>query len=169
VIVPTPNRCPTRARLPLLLALLLPTLLLALPAAANASPAKGEEAVDPAKAEAVRELLATVEELGGAYYYRYCAACHGEGGKGDGLVAKALQPPPADLTRISERRDGRFPIEELMANIDGRTGDVPAHGLRDMPMWGERLGDGIPEARREGVVRGRIRAIVEYLRTLQVR
>lgn len=29
-----------------------------------------------------------------------CAACHGDGGKGDGPAGKALTPPASDLTKI---------------------------------------------------------------------
>jgi mono/diheme cytochrome c family protein len=31
-------------------------------------------------------------------FVMFCAACHGEGGRGDGPAALALQPPPRDFT-----------------------------------------------------------------------
>lgn len=37
-------------------------------------------------------------EQGRAIYKANCAACHGEGGKGDGPAAGALKPPPRDHT-----------------------------------------------------------------------
>lgn len=77
---------------------------------------------------------------GQQYLLRYCSACHGAQGRGDGPAAPALRPPPADLTRIAQRRGGHFPVAEIAAFIDGRT-VMPAHGSREMPIWGERFGE----------------------------
>jgi mono/diheme cytochrome c family protein len=63
-------------------------------------------------------------------FVRYCSACHGAHGQGDGPAASAFQPPPADLTRIRQRHDGFFPAAEVAAAIDGRTA-IPAHGSRE--------------------------------------
>jgi hypothetical protein len=39
-----------------------------------------------------------------------------------------------------------------------------------MPVWGERLGERVPEAGvSEEVVRGQVSVVVEYLRSLQAR
>jgi mono/diheme cytochrome c family protein len=35
-------------------------------------------------------------------YMRYCASCHGISATGDGPVAAALEPRPADLTRLTQ-------------------------------------------------------------------
>jgi mono/diheme cytochrome c family protein len=35
---------------------------------------------------------------GKALFAQRCAVCHGDAAKGDGVTAKALKPPPADLT-----------------------------------------------------------------------
>ena len=77
---------------------------------------------------------------GQQYFVRYCSACHGMTGHGDGPAAAALRTPPADLTRIAQRRGGYFPVAEIAAYIDGRT-VIPAHGSREMPIWGERFGE----------------------------
>lgn len=37
-------------------------------------------------------------ENGNTLFQANCATCHGPGGKGDGPVGKALQPPPRDFT-----------------------------------------------------------------------
>jgi len=58
---------------------------------------------------------------GQQYFVRYCSACHGMTGRSDGPAAPALRIPPADLTRIAQRRGGRFPVAEIVAVIDGRT------------------------------------------------
>lgn len=104
---------------------------------------------------------------GHQYFVQYCSACHGGEGRGDGPAASALQPPPADLTRIAQRRGGHFPVAEIRAYIDGRIG-VPAHGRREMPVWGERFeemagGGSLGEA----VARDRIQRLLEYLQTMQ--
>ena len=39
-------------------------------------------------------------------YTKYCASCHGAGGKGDGPVGKMLTPPASDLTQIAKRNGG---------------------------------------------------------------
>ena len=72
----------------------------------------------------------------GAMFQSYCAACHGKDGLGNGPAAKALTKAPADLTRISTRNGGKFPAVKVKRYIEGLD-EVPAHGSRDMPMWGE--------------------------------
>lgn len=106
-------------------------------------------------------------ELGREVFLRRCASCHGEAGRGDGPAAGALRSPPADLTRIAARRGGSFPKGEIARFVDGRFA-VEAHGTREMPVWGQRLGEQIPEAGvSEEVVRGEIGVVVEYLQTIQ--
>jgi mono/diheme cytochrome c family protein len=95
-------------------------------------------------------------------YNHYCATCHGLEGRGDGPVAAALSPPPADLTRSTAR------IPELMRVIDGRR-TVRAHGTAAMPVWGEifeRSLIGEPRRRRQALEQ--VRALAEYVRRMQV-
>jgi mono/diheme cytochrome c family protein len=106
-------------------------------------------------------------ELGRDVFVRRCASCHGESGQGDGPAAGALRTPPADLTRIAARRGGVFPKGEIARFVDGRFA-VAAHGTREMPVWGDRLGEQIPEADiSEEVVRGQISVVIEYLESIQ--
>ncbi len=100
-------------------------------------------------------------------FVRYCSACHGEGGRGDGPAAAVLQPPPADLTRIAQRRGGHFPVAEITTYIDGRRG-IRAHGSQEMPVWGERFGQMLEgDALGEGVTQSYLQWLVEYLQTIQ--
>ena len=68
-------------------------------------------------------------------YLRLCAACHGEGGRGDGPVAGAIIKPIPDLTRIAARNKGEFPRQIIKNSIDGRW-QIDAHGTQQMPVWG---------------------------------
>ena len=104
---------------------------------------------------------------GRRYFVQYCSACHGLDGHGDGPAAPALRTPPADLTRIAQRRKGHFPAAEIAAYIDGRT-FVRAHGSREMPVWGERFSDQVGGGSiGEEVVRGNLLLLVNYLQSIQ--
>ncbi len=106
-------------------------------------------------------------DMGATQYAAYCASCHGIDARGDGPVAGALRTPPADLTRIAARRGGVFPSSEIARFIDGRFG-VAAHGPREMPVWGQRFSEEIPEAGvGDEVARGRVVTLVEYLKSIQ--
>lgn len=48
----------------------------------------------------------------------YCAACHGDGGKGDGPMADTLDKRPADLTQLAGA-DGKIPMAQVMSKIWG--------------------------------------------------
>jgi mono/diheme cytochrome c family protein len=105
--------------------------------------------------------------VGHRYFVRYCSACHGVEGRGDGPTASALQSPPADLTRIAQRRGGHFPVAEITAFIDGRT-VVPAHGSREMPIWGERFGEIVGrDLLGEAVVHTHLQLLIAYLQAIQ--
>ena len=106
-------------------------------------------------------------DLGRGYYVRYCASCHGIDGRGKGPVAKELKKPPTDLTRITARRKGRFPDAEIAQYIDGRT-VVPAHGTREMPVWGKRFSEQYgSDSVAEEVTRGKIGVLIQYLKSIQ--
>lgn len=101
----------------------------------------------------------------------YCSNCHGEEGRGDGPKTFGLSGPAPDLTKLSERNGGVFPRERLQAIIDGRE-ILKNHGDREMPVWGvwfkmeaeEDLGGAEGD---EGTVQRRIRALIDFLETLQ--
>ena len=108
-----------------------------------------------------------VETSGRDTFLRYCAACHGNEGRGDGPLAASLTRPPADLTQIAKRSGGRFDERAVMSVIDGRR-QVAAHGTRDMPVWGavfEEEGRGEPYPAYQSLLQSRL--LVDYLSTLQ--
>lgn len=97
----------------------------------------------------------------------YCASCHGRDGKGDGHAASALKVPPADLTTLAQRNQGRFPTARVEASIKGEGSlSTPAHGSREMPVWGP-IFRGLDK--RETVNAARIENIVKYVESMQVK
>jgi mono/diheme cytochrome c family protein len=109
-----------------------------------------------------------LDDLSGPELYaRFCAACHGDEGGGDGPVASSLAVPVPDLTRIAERNDGAFPVERIRQFVDGRI-DVMAHGPRTMPVWGFELWwEAGADRVAEEDARVLLERLVEFVRTLQ--
>src|SRR5688500_15430704 len=80
-------------------------------------------------------------ELSGLEMYEQLwASCHGPGGQRDGPVAPLLKIRVPDLTRLAYRDGGEFPAEDIRRTVDGRY-ERPAHGPRDMPVWGWQFYD----------------------------
>jgi mono/diheme cytochrome c family protein len=100
-------------------------------------------------------------------YQRFCAACHGTAGQGDGPVASSLAVLVPDLTRLYQRHGETFPGAQVREIIDGRS-VVVAHGTRVMPVWGyefwvEEGADVVAEQETRTIVDN----LVEYIRSLQ--
>jgi mono/diheme cytochrome c family protein len=102
-------------------------------------------------------------------YQGYCAVCHGEKGRGDGIMGRYLLIKPADLTQLSKKSGGEFPFWRTYRIIDGRQ-EVKGHGSREMPIWGNRFR---AEEGAEGpaawidLARGRIWQLVVFLQSIQ--
>jgi mono/diheme cytochrome c family protein len=103
-------------------------------------------------------------DFGKTNYQSSCATCHGQNGKGDGPVSAELRTKPSDLTLISKRNGGVFPTEVLYQIIDGRR-TIRAHGTYEMPVWGFVFQNSGPE----NVARNRILAIIDYLKSIQLK
>jgi mono/diheme cytochrome c family protein len=104
---------------------------------------------------------------GASLYRQLCVSCHGPGAHGDGPVAPALRTPVPDLTRISARHGGEFPADGVREMIDGRAA-LPAHGSREMPVWGYELEAGAPaNAPGRASAQAMTDRLVEYLRSIQ--
>jgi mono/diheme cytochrome c family protein len=125
------------------------------------------------------------DDRGRALYLSSCAECHGIDAKGGGTKSAKLRVKPPDLTRLARRSHGLFSPAAVHETIDGRTG-IRSHRTSEMPIWGCRQGK--PRERwqkaikqdpnesfldlpcdPEELVQSRIRAVVEYLRTIQAK
>ena len=104
---------------------------------------------------------------GAQLYGRFCAACHGPHGHGDGPVVSDLNVAVPDITRIAKRRSGSFPADVVRSVIDGR--DIyPAHGTRSMPVWGYQFRVANPSAGQENEQADQlIDRLVAYLESIQ--
>jgi mono/diheme cytochrome c family protein len=105
-----------------------------------------------------------------AAYLKYCSACHGDSGKGDGVVSGFMTPRPTDLTQLAKKAGGTFPATAVMQGIDG-TKSVRGHGDADMPVWGElfRRDTSISDPARDAEVRAKVQLIADYVATLQAK
>lgn len=107
------------------------------------------------------------EYSGQETFMRFCAACHGESGQGDGPVSEGLPISVPDLTLLRKRRGDNFSAEALRKIIDGQE-SVVIHGTRYMPVWGyefwvEEGADDAAKERVEIVVDN----LIDYLRSIQ--
>jgi len=113
-------------------------------------------------------------DFGKVEYERKCAVCHGLKGKGDGPYAAIGMSVP-DLTTLSKRNNGVFPVQHLNDVIDG-TEILAAHGTRNMPIWGTVYRAQIEEAyfdappfAAEAYTHFRILALIDYISRLQAK
>jgi mono/diheme cytochrome c family protein len=97
-------------------------------------------------------------------YKNYCAVCHGVDGKGKGPAADALKVPPPDLTTLAQNNAGKYPALKVSAVLRGEQ-VVPAHGSKDMPVWGNlfwNLSGG-----RASEVQQRVANLNKYMESMQ--
>jgi hypothetical protein len=87
-------------------------------------------------------------------------------GKGDGPASSALKAAPTDLTQLAKRSSGVFPDLKVFNAISGDI-QVPAHGSKDMPVWGavfRHMGDNDMSN-----VKLRIRNLTKYIESIQAK
>ena len=111
-------------------------------------------------------------DLGKREYDSNCAVCHGADGKGNGPYVELLKRSPPDLTTMSKRNGGVFPVSKAYDVIEGAG---VGHGTRDMPIWGKDYNVKAAEYyldmpyNQEAFVRGRILSLIEYLSRIQAK
>lgn len=112
-------------------------------------------------------------DLGKQEYLENCAVCHGNDGKGHGPYVEFLRKSPPDLTQLTKRNGGVFPVSRMYETIEGA--NVPSHGARDMPIWGMDYRIKAAEYyvdvpyEPEPYVRARILMLIEHISRLQER
>lgn len=105
-----------------------------------------------------------VSEIGGPELFAaHCAACHGKKGQGDGPAAPALKAKMPDLTLLARQNKGKFPRERVEQTILGN-GNTPAHGSREMPVWGPAFAE---VAWDRDFSRVRVKNVTDYIAKLQ--
>jgi mono/diheme cytochrome c family protein len=118
-------------------------------------------ATTPAETQAQDEGSMEVES-GKDAYLRHCAVCHGLEGYGNGPLADAMKIAPSDLTRIAAKHGGAFPAAKV-SDVIRNGGGVLGHGSPAMPAWGLYFA----EKRKPEVLRERIKALVDYIESIQ--
>jgi len=111
-------------------------------------------------------IPATSAASGQEMFNTYCAVCHGKDAKGGGPSAAALRVPPPNLTMLSLRHGGKYPTAYVESVLKFGVETNPAHGSKDMPIWGPVLGAisvDTPEAER------RIHNLNQYIESLQAK
>jgi mono/diheme cytochrome c family protein len=112
-------------------------------------------------------LQRTSPASGKQMYSTYCAVCHGVDGRGNGPAAVALKTQPTDLATLAKENGGKFPGAHIYTILQFGM-DTPAHGSKDMPVWGpalRSLDQGSPAPGLEE--HQRIANLTTYLKTLQ--
>lgn len=125
-----------------------------------------QDKTDQSKAVKNTAIKQTSPASGKEMFTQYCAPCHGADGKGNGPAAGAMKTPPADLTQLAKKHDGKFPANSVASTL--KFGNGPgAHGSAEMPVWGPLLQS--LDKYHETVVQQRISNIITYIETLQAK
>ena len=118
----------------------------------------------PSQAPTVKSVPATLIQSvdGKDNFDAYCAVCHGSDAKGHGPAAAAMKTEIPDLTTMAERNHGEFNALKVEYIIRGKDRTTTAHGVEDMPLWGDVFRSEDP-----GRSLLRIRNLVTYVQGLQ--
>jgi len=100
---------------------------------------------------------------GSEMFNSYCAPCHGKDAKGNGPAATSLRNPPANLTQLAKKNNGKFPADHVASVL--RSGVSGAHGSSDMPVWGPLFSS--VSGRDDSIIQMRVANLIHYLESLQ--
>ncbi len=112
--------------------------------------------------QAVAEEQLPPPTWGKKLFVRHCSACHGSDGRGAGPAAAALKTAPPDLTQLRRTHEGKFPFLRVVEFIDGER-PVPAHGSREMPIWGHVF----RWKESDTGARAQVYALAQYIESIQ--
>ena len=114
--------------------------------------------------EVKKEPIGMTSAVSGSEMFNsYCAPCHGKDAKGNGPAATELKNPPANLTQLAKKNNGKFPADHVASVL--RSGVAGAHGSSDMPVWGPLFS--AVSGRDDSIVQMRIANLIRYLESLQ--
>ena len=97
-------------------------------------------------------------------FREYCAACHGQNGKGQGPGSPFFRVPPPDLTTLKQRHGDVFPRSYVSTVLLFGPGSS-AHGSAEMPVWGPIFRE--QDQYNEAAVHQRVKNLCEYLESIQ--
>jgi cytochrome c5 len=109
-------------------------------------------------------ITSTSPASGQEMYKSYCAVCHGTDAKGNGPAADALKVAPTDLTALAAKNGGKYPAMKVSAVISGEEA-LPAHGSKDMPIWGHLFRS--MSGGHQSEVQQRVANLNKYIESLQ--
>ncbi|MGC2173157.1 MAG: c-type cytochrome [Candidatus Sulfotelmatobacter sp.] len=143
-------------------------LVFAVPIVFTCVAAAQEQGQDQTRTTTIQHVTIkpTSPASGKGMYMSYCAVCHGTDGKGGGPAASALKTPPADLTMLSKNNGGKYPAFKVASTIRG-TSDLPAHGSKEMPVWGPLFWS--VSGGHESEVQQRMANLTHYVESLQAK
>jgi mono/diheme cytochrome c family protein len=103
---------------------------------------------------------------GQTIYRIYCVVCHGDDGHGDGPMSSILKVQVPDLTEMSKRNNGVFPLEHVQRKIDGSEPAGLGHGTKEMPIFGPVFTQTGPNGETG---KARVHDVTRYLQSIQTR
>jgi mono/diheme cytochrome c family protein len=99
----------------------------------------------------------------------YCAPCHGSDGKGNGPAAPAMKTAPTNLALLAKNNGGKYPAAHVAAVLSFGS-ESPAHGSKDMPVWGQLFQSlNWSSSTKQVEAQQRINSLNSYLESLQAK
>lgn len=114
-------------------------------------------------------ITSTSPASGEEMYNAYCAVCHGTSGKGNGPAASALKTSPPDLSTLAQSHGGKYPTNYVKAVLRFGQEKVPAHGTKEMPIWGPALASISEDSAASPTMTMRVNNLTQYIGTLQAK
>lgn len=109
------------------------------------------------------------QSVGELLFKKNCVSCHGVTGQGGGPLSAGLGTAPANLTQIAARRDGVWPMLEIMSILDGYL--KATNPRQDMPIIEDLLDNEMVEFDTGNglmtLVPAKLVEVTNYLESLQ--